>query len=280
MPVTAAGSGLKQREGLGRVSLGDSVYPLILNADDRAAALKALETAVRGCVLCKLARTRTNAVPGDGSSMAVVLFVGEGPGFDEDKQGLPFVGRSGKFLTESLQRVGIRRADVYITNVVKCRPPENRDPEPDEIDACKEYLDRQIALINPRIIVTLGRHSLSRWLSGASITKVHGQIRNIGHGRVLLPMFHPAAALRNETWRNDFTRDMEKLPGLVARALHANEAAARGEAPWAGQPHPGDADYAAHGAEGGQTIEADAGAQEVSALPGSEEAGPAQMRLL
>ncbi len=260
--------------------MGDTVNPLTPSVEERAAALKELETAVRGCTLCKLARTRTNAVPGDGDYSSVVLFVGEGPGFDEDKQGLPFVGRSGKFLTESLQRVGIQRADVYITNVVKCRPPENRDPEPDEIDACREYLDRQIALINPRIIVTLGRHSLNRWLAGASITRIHGQVKNLGHGRILLPMFHPAAALRNPAWRAEFEKDFEKLPALIERAQRANEAAARGEAPAAGMPHPGDADYVAPGAAAGQVARVDFGTLEVPPRASDDEVGPAQMRLL
>jgi DNA polymerase len=245
---------------------------LELNEDERIAALKALEAEVRGCPLCKLSLTRTHAVPGDGNYHSVVLFVGEGPGFEEDKQGLPFVGRSGRFLTENLTRVGIARADVYITNIVKCRPPENRDPEPEEIAACAGYLTRQIALINPRIIVTLGRHSMNRWLPGASITKIHGQVKNIGHGRVLLPMFHPAAALRNPAWRAEFEKDFEKLPGLIERAQRANEAAARGEAPKAGAPHPGDADYA------GPAPAAEAPA--TSAQPRTEDDGPAQMRLL
>jgi DNA polymerase len=171
------------------------------------------------------------------------MFVGEGPGAEEDAQGRPFVGRSGQFLTRSLEKAGIRRAEVYITNVVKCRPPKNRDPEPNEIEACSGYLDRQLALINPRILVTLGRHSMQRWFPGASITKIHGQVKNIGRGRIALAMFHPAAALRNPQWQADFEKDLERLPGLIERAKRANEAAARGEALPAGVPHPGDDDY-------------------------------------
>ncbi len=205
--------------------------------------MQALEQTIGGCQKCALAHGRTHAVPGYGSLNTVVMLVGEGPGFEEDKQGRPFVGRSGKFLTEMLHSVGIDRADVYITNVVKCRPPDNRDPLPSELAACSDYLTRQITLINPRIIVTLGRFSMARWFPGATITKVHGQIRNIGQGRVALAMFHPAAALRNPQWAIEFKKDLQRLPKLVERAIKANAAAARGEALPAGVPHPGDPDY-------------------------------------
>lgn len=215
-----------------------------------ADTLRALESEVRVCQLCALARTRTHAVPGEGNEQSVVMFVGEGPGFDEDHQGRPFVGRSGKYLTSVLEKTGIRRQDVYITNVVKCRPPDNRDPLPDELRACKPYLERQIALINPRIIVTLGRISMGYWFPGASITRVHGQVRNIGRGRVALAMFHPAAALRNPEWQTEFEADMQRLPSLIERAQRANLAAGRGEALPAGAPHPGDPDYVAPAPDG------------------------------
>lgn len=211
--------------------------------EERVAGLKQVEAEVHGCPKCPLALTRTNAVPGHGNYSSLVIFVGEGPGFEEDKQGKPFVGRSGRFLTENLERIGLQREDVFITNVVKCRPPENRDPTTEEIAACSDYLTRQILLINPRIIVTLGRHSMCRWLPGASITRIHGQIKNIGRGRVLLPMFHPAAALRSDTWRVEFEKDFLVLPRLIERARRANEAAERGEGLPAGVPHPGDPDY-------------------------------------
>lgn len=211
----------------------------------RLATMRALEEEVLACTLCPLARGRTHAVPGEGNLNTVVMFVGEGPGFEEDRQGRPFVGRSGQFLTQMLQEAGIDRGDVYITNVVKCRPPENRDPQPRELEACAAYLDRQIALINPRIIVTLGRFSMRRWFPNGSITRVHGQVRNIGRGRVALAMFHPAAALRNPQWQVDFARDMATLPKLIERAKRANDAAARGDALPAGVPHPGDPDYVA-----------------------------------
>ena len=209
----------------------------------RAAAMKAVEAEIHSCSKCPLAGGRTRAVPGNGNFASLVMFVGEGPGFEEDRQGLPFVGRSGQFLTEMLSRVNIRREDVFITNVVKCRPPDNRDPVPGELAACSDYLTRQIDLVNPRIIVTLGRFSMARWFPGASITKVHGQLRNIGRGRVALAMYHPAAALRNPQWRGEFERDLQILPRLLERAQRANEAAARGETLPAGVPHPGDPDF-------------------------------------
>lgn len=210
---------------------------------EEGATIAALEAEINRCERCPLYETRTKAVPGEGDPNATVMLVGEGPGFDEDRQGRPFVGRSGKFLTEVLSNVGIRREDVFITNVVKCRPPDNRDPQADELAACSDYLARQVELINPRIIVTLGRFSMRRWFPEGSITKIHGQIRNIGNGRVAIAMFHPAAALRNPTWRADFENDFRKIPPLVRRAVEADEAAARGEGLPAGVPHPGDADY-------------------------------------
>jgi uracil-DNA glycosylase family 4 len=209
----------------------------------RIAALLELEAQVRACQKCPLAQGRTHAVPGHGDYNSVVMFVGEGPGFEEDRQGYPFVGRSGQFLNQMLAKVGIRRDDVFVTNVVKCRPPNNRDPLPDELAACSDYLTRQVELINPRIIVTLGRFSMARWFPGAAITKIHGQLKNIGRGRVALAMYHPAAALRNPLWMADFERDMQILPRLIDRARRANEAAARAEGLPAGAPHPGDPDY-------------------------------------
>ncbi|RME65488.1 MAG: uracil-DNA glycosylase, partial [Caldilineae bacterium] len=179
------------------------------------ASLHALEAEINACTRCRLAAHRTHAVPGEGAPDALVMFVGEGPGVEEDRQGRPFVGRSGAFLTEMIQRVGLRREDVYITNVVKCRPPDNRDPLADELAACSSFLDRQIALIDPKIIVTLGRFSMERWFPGARITRIHGQVKEIGDGRMAMAMFHPAAALRNPRWREAFVQDMEKLPRLI-----------------------------------------------------------------
>ena len=211
----------------------------------RLQAVQRVEDEVLVCQRCPLAQTRTCAVPGEGNLNTVVMFVGEGPGFDEDRQGRPFVGRSGQYLTDTLARLGIARSDVYITNVVKCRPPQNRDPLPAELDACGDYLTRQVEIVNPRIIVTLGRFSLRRWFPEGAITQLHGRVRNIGHGRVALAMFHPAAALRNPQWRMAFEQDLAILPGLIERAQRANAAAARGEALPAGALHPGDDGYVA-----------------------------------
>ena len=212
-------------------------------AEDRAASLRAIEEEIRSCQQCPLAETRTFAVPGEGDLNAVVMFVGEGPGHDEDKNGRPFIGRSGRFLIETLQNAGLRREDVYITNVVKCRPPQNRDPAPSELKACAGYLTRQVEIINPRIIVTLGRFSMRRWFAQGTITRIHGRVKNIGRGRVAVAMYHPAAALRNPQWRAAFEQDFAQLPALIARAKRANEAAQRGAARPAGVPHPGDMDY-------------------------------------
>ncbi|MFZ1772037.1 MAG: uracil-DNA glycosylase [Caldilinea sp.] len=209
----------------------------------RLQAIRRVEAEVLVCTHCPLAASRTHAVPGEGNLNALAMFVGEGPGYEEDKKGRPFVGRSGQYLTDTLANLGIARGDVYITNVVKCRPPQNRDPRPEELAACSDYLTRQVEIINPRIIVTLGRFSMQRWFPDGAITKIHGQVRNIGHGRIAMAMFHPAAALRNPTWQSAFEQDMAALPGLIERARRANEAAARGEGLPPGAPHPGDADY-------------------------------------
>lgn len=211
--------------------------------NQRVQAIRRLEAEIAVCRRCPLAAGRIHAVPGEGNLDALVMFVGEGPGADEDRQGRPFVGRSGQFLNETLARLGIARTDVYITNVVKCRPPDNRDPLPDELAACDDYLARQIEIINPRVIVTLGRISMRRWFPEGGITQIHGRVRNIGRGRIAIAMFHPAAALRNPQWRAAFEQDMGRLPALIERARRANEAAGCGEALPAGVPHPGDADY-------------------------------------
>lgn len=223
-----------------RAELPDNHTP---GAEMRLEQMRVLEAAIHSCHRCALAAGRTHTVPGEGNLEAVVMFVGEGPGFEEDRQSRPFVGASGRFLTEMLRRVGIDRKDVYITNVVKCRPPGNRDPQPAELEACADYLARQVELVNPRIIVTLGRYSMRRWFPDGSITRIHGQLRNIGRGRIAMAMFHPAAALRNPQWQVEFERDLNKLPQLIERARRANAAARRGEALPAGAPHPGDPDY-------------------------------------
>src|ERR671938_2136878 len=142
--------------------------------------LETIAADVRVCPKCRLSQTRTRAVPGEGSPNAEILFIGEGPGFHEDQQGRPFVGAAGQLLVEMLRLIGLRREDVFITNVVRCRPPGNRDPQPDEIAACSEYLSRQTAMIRPRVVVTLGRYSLGRFLPTARISAVHGKPHRVG----------------------------------------------------------------------------------------------------
>ncbi len=184
--------------------------------------LNTLASAVRQCALCELSRGRTNAVPGEGPANAEVMFIGEGPGFNEDKQGRPFVGAAGQFLNELLQIAGFKREEVYITNVVKCRPPGNRDPLPEEIQACSRYLERQIELIDPRVIVTLGRFSMARWFPNDKISAVHGKARRIG-GRIVVAMFHPAAALHQQSLRATVEEDFRKLKQIVAEAQRKPE---------------------------------------------------------
>lgn len=180
-------------------------------------SLDVVAAEVRVCPLCELSRTRTNAVPGDGAAKAKILFVGEGPGWNEDKQGKPFVGPAGKFLDELLAIAGVSRQDVFITNVVKCRPPGNRDPLPDEIAACAPYLDRQIALIDPEVVVTLGRFSMARWFPGERISKIHGSPKRDGK-RLIVPMYHPAAALHQQALRGLIEADFAKLPTILGEA--------------------------------------------------------------
>src|SRR5688500_7935043 len=162
--------------------------------------LREIASEVVVCPLCELARTRTKAVPGEGDPDTKVMLIGEGPGWHEDQQGKPFVGAAGKFLNELLAIAGLDREHVFITNVVKCRPPGNRDPLPDEIAACAPYLERQIAAIDPDIIVTLGRFSMARWFPGERISRIHGQPKREG-GRLIVPMYHPAAALHQGALR-------------------------------------------------------------------------------
>lgn len=177
--------------------------------------LSQLAEQIRTCQRCRLAQTRLQAVPGEGPENAPIVLIGEGPGFHEDRQGRPFVGASGKLLEELLASLGLARRDVFIANVVKCRPPDNRDPLPDEIEACRPFLDRQIELIQPRLVITLGRISMSRYFSGQSITRIHGQIKRVGEVGYV-PMFHPAAALRNPQWMAAVRQDFAQLAPLVA----------------------------------------------------------------
>jgi uracil-DNA glycosylase len=170
---------------------------------------------VRACKLCGLAQGRTLAVPGEGPDNARIMFVGEAPGFHEDQQGRPFVGAAGQFLESLLASINLSRRDVYICNVIKCRPPSNRDPLPDELTACRPYLERQIALIKPRVIVTLGRYSMELAFSGVSISRIHGIPKKVGE-IIYFPMFHPAAALHQPKFRSFIENDMLKLPAILA----------------------------------------------------------------
>jgi len=177
---------------------------------------------IRTCQRCVLAQGRTHAVPGEGPENADILFIGEAPGFHEDRQGRPFVGAAGQYLDELLQKIGMKREEVYIANVVKCRPPGNRDPQPAEIEACRPYLDRQIELLRPKLIVTLGRFSMERYFPGASISRIHGQPKRVGNV-IYYPMFHPAAALHQPRWRTLVEQDMLKIPDLLARLEDVEE---------------------------------------------------------
>jgi uracil-DNA glycosylase len=182
--------------------------------------LDEIAAAVQTCTRCQLHTGRNHAVPGEGPSSADIMFIGEGPGFHEDRQGRPFVGAAGKFLEELLAGIGMSREQVFIANVVKCRPPGNRDPLPDELAACSPFLERQIALIRPKVIVTLGRYSMYRYFPGASISKIHGQPKKIGD-LLVVPMFHPAAALHQPKWRPVIEEDFKKLPDLLSQVAAA-----------------------------------------------------------
>ena len=177
--------------------------------------LAELYTEVQACQKCILAQGRSNAVPGEGPDDADIMFIGEGPGFHEDRLGRPFVGAAGNYLEELLAKIDLRREDVYIANVVKCRPPGNRDPSPEEIAACRPFLDKQIELIRPKLVITLGRFSMQRYFSGASISRIHGQPKRMG-SVIYYPMFHPAAALHQPRWRGLVEEDMMRIPELLA----------------------------------------------------------------
>ena len=169
------------------------------------------------CTNCALHKSRKKAVPGEGPAQAEIMFIGEGPGFHENEQGRPFVGAAGQFLDQLLAQAGVTRSEVWIGNVVKCRPPENRDPLPDELSACDVYLERQIEAINPSIIVTLGRFSMGKFMPGAKISQVHGQMRKVGD-RYVIAMFHPAAALHQAALKPAILADFAKLPELLREA--------------------------------------------------------------
>jgi len=207
-------------------------------------ALEALHQQIRACVACPLSRTRIQAVPGDGPVTARIMAVGEAPGENEDKQGVPFVGAAGQLLTKLLTSVGLERSDLYICNVLKCRPPGNRDPLPDEVAACAHFLDAQVELIRPDVILLLGRHALQRILPGApGISRSHGtRIRD--RGRLYVPLYHPAAALYNGSLLATLQEDMRRVRAYLdeaeaERLLAAQrEAQLRGHTATAAEPAP------------------------------------------
>lgn len=201
--------------------------------------LEQVAAEVRVCTRCDLCKNTKNGVPGEGSARAEVLFIGEAPGYHEDRQGRPFIGPAGQFLNELLGSVGLDRGTVFITNVVKHRPPDNRDPLPDEIAACSDYLDRQIAAINPKVIVTLGRFSMARFFPGAKISQIHGQARKVD-GRIVVAMYHPAAALHQAALRQTVMDDFQRA--IPAALKEARRLAAEGKlsAPRQKQPDEGE----------------------------------------
>ena len=197
---------------------------------ERRTALEAIASEVRACTACRLHVGRTQAVPGEGHPSTEVMFVGEGPGYNEDRQGRPFVGAAGSFLTELLGSVGWKRDEVFITNVVKCRPPDNRDPEPDEIAACAPFLRRQLETLDPALIVTLGRHSMGRFMPGARIGQVHGTTKAAdpetgARQAQVFAMYHPAAALHQGSLRQTLLDDMARVPGALVAARERRESA-------------------------------------------------------
>ncbi len=198
-------------------SLRASAPPALLPLYEVPPTAAELYEEIADCPMCELARTRTQTVPGSGPLPCDLMFIGEGPGQREDELGLPFVGRSGQFLDELLASIGRSRRDVYVTNVVKCRPPGNRDPEAHEIAACRGYLDRQIEMAQPKVIATLGRFSMARWFPGERISAIHGQPRRVDAISVI-PMYHPAAALRNGSLRSVMMQDFARIGELLKAA--------------------------------------------------------------
>lgn len=196
--------------------------------------MDAIRQQIKACKNCPLYRGRKNAVPGEGPYDAKLMCIGEGPGFHENEQGKPFVGQAGKFLDELLAASGLKREEVFITNVVKCRPPSNRDPEPQELAACRNYLDEQIELINPKVIVTLGRFSMGRFIDGGRISQIHGRAHEIG-GRIVVTMYHPAAALHQPALKGALLNDFAQLKVLLNRQ-EPPEASALPEMPEKDQP--------------------------------------------
>ena len=176
--------------------------------------LEDLNNKILRCEKCALSKTRINVVPGGGSDSANIMFIGEGPGKNEDEQGVPFVGAAGKMLDKLIESIGLTRKDIYIANVVKCRPPGNRDPLPEEVDACRDWLDQQVEIIKPKLIILLGRHSMDRFLPNQKISLDHGKPKR-RNGQVYFPIYHPAAALYRNSLLEDLKKDFQKIPKVL-----------------------------------------------------------------
>ncbi len=194
-----------------------------VTAPERKAALDAIAAEIRACRRCPLAAGRTHAVPGEGDPDTEVVFVGEGPGFNEDREGRPFVGRAGDLLVRLIATLGWRRQEVFITNVVKCRPPENRDPEPSEIAACEPFLRRQLEVLDPALVVTLGRYSMARFMPGARIGGAHGTMAPVdpatgARSAMVYALYHPAAALRSTEVERQSYADVAGIPAALTEA--------------------------------------------------------------
>lgn len=192
--------------------------------NEKQTELNKLKEIVLSCKKCSLYKTRTNVVFGETNPDSDIIFIGEAPGATEDKQGIPFCGAAGKFLTEMLEIIGLKREDVYIANTLKCRPPENRDPEEEEKTACRPFLEKQFEIINPKLVVLLGRHSLNTFLPGVgSITTLHGKPLKKKDGKVYLPLYHPAAALHNGALRRTLMDDFQKIPLILNKIMKENK---------------------------------------------------------
>ena len=183
-------------------------------------SLEEIDAQVRACTDCPLSEGRTHAVPGEGATDSRVIFIGEAPGYQEDQQGRPFVGPAGRLLDELLNTIGLKREDVFIANMIKCRPPNNRDPLPTEVAACTKYLDRQIELLRPDLIVTLGRYAMNKYFPKESISRVRGKVRT-KDGQRILPLLHPAAALHQANLRESIVQDFRVIPQAIEEAKQA-----------------------------------------------------------
>jgi uracil-DNA glycosylase family 4 len=185
---------------------------------------------VRVCTLCDLAKGRTHAVPGEGPENSPVMFIGEAPGFHEDREGRPFVGAAGKYLDELLGLIDMKREQVYICNVIKCRPPQNRDPLPEEMAACRPYIDRQLELIKPKVVITISRFAMARWFPEKKISEIHGKPKKFGN-LVVLPMYHPAAALHQPSLKRVLEEDFKRVPQILKEMATLQEEPEEKKAP-------------------------------------------------